>query len=131
MTMMETRHAHHEHIVALQVARLLDVGFRALPLPNLAYQVADGLYLYKIGCGFLDVVVIRAHDATVAARLINKFDPRHPIPTFTATSLDSAPGVIWYGHGRTQPVLDALFQSLYPSADHAQSLDVGTELARR
>lgn len=99
--------------VSRQVSRLRALQFAALPLPNLAYRCADGLFFYRFGHGTVDVVTIRAFDAAVAVRLRDEFDPQNPIPTFDPND-PTGPGVIWYQHGRAETVVDALLRDLYP-----------------
>lgn len=99
--------------VTRQVARLRAAGFSALPLPNLAYSTADGLFLVRFGRGVVDVVTIRAFDAAAGMRVRDEFDPQNPIPMFDPNSTAER-GVIWYQHGLAETVVDELLREFYP-----------------
>lgn len=90
-------------VVSTQVRRLRACGFVDLPLPNLALRRADGRYIFRRHDAGIDVVVIRAHDAAVAARLRDPIDanPLHP-------------HVIWWWHGEAAEVVDEFLCEFYP-----------------
>lgn len=103
---MRTPITDPDGLVARSVARLRDLGFRALPLPNLVYPCCDGLYLFRFGIGMIDVVVIRGHDAAVGARVRDTFDLADPIPAFETDAAGNGPGVLWSERGTVEQVVE-------------------------
>ncbi|SDD57885.1 hypothetical protein [Actinokineospora iranica] len=66
---------------AEQVARLREHGFGMLPLLSSPSYMITGLHFYRFTRDrrFLDTVVIRADDFTIASRLPNSFNPVFPM----------------------------------------------------